>query len=73
MAWSPAFYGDLGGMRERVLVMGSGMSYNYANPATRTGEPIQVAEHFHRSREHRCWVGVRRHRQVQGRGHRFEL
>jgi len=44
MAWSPAFYGDFGGMRERVLVMGGGMSYNYSNPATRTGEIQEIAE-----------------------------
>jgi len=44
MAWSPAFYGDFGGVRERVLVMGRGMSYNYANPATRTGEIQEIAE-----------------------------
>jgi hypothetical protein len=37
MAWSPEFYPDLSGVRERALVMGREISFNYANPATRTG------------------------------------
>lgn len=43
MAWSPAFYGELAGVRERVLVMGSGLSYNHSNPATRTGDIQETA------------------------------
>lgn len=44
MGWSPAFYGDAGGVRERVLVLGSGMSFDHANPATRTGAIQEVAQ-----------------------------
>lgn len=42
MAWSPSFYGDLTGVRERAMVMGSRVSYNYANPASRTGAIQEV-------------------------------
>jgi Protein of unknown function (DUF1552) len=37
MAWSPAFYPDLSGIRQRVLLTANRVSYNYANPQTRTG------------------------------------
>lgn len=39
LAWSPSFYKSLNGVRERVMVMGAGgqMSWNYANPAARSG------------------------------------
>lgn len=34
LAWSPAFYPELGGVVQRAMVMGAGrMSYNYSNPA----------------------------------------
>ena len=44
MAWSPSFYGNLGGVRERVMVMGTGMSFNYANPTTKTGGIQEIAQ-----------------------------
>ena len=40
MAWSSSFYADLGAVRERSLVAGSNVSYNWSNPQTRSG-PIQ--------------------------------
>jgi hypothetical protein len=40
LAWSPSFYRDLGGVRERAIVLGPGISYNFSNPAGRSG-PIQ--------------------------------
>lgn len=44
MAWSDSFYGDLGGVRERSMVIGNGrMSYTYANPAQKSGEIQDVA------------------------------
>jgi hypothetical protein len=42
MAWSSGFYPDLSGIRERTLVMGSRISYMYADPATRTGAIQEV-------------------------------
>jgi hypothetical protein len=33
MAWSPKFYADLATIRQRVLVIGSRVSYNWSNPA----------------------------------------
>jgi hypothetical protein len=36
MAWSPAFYPNLNGIRERSIVTGNdsgGLSFNYSNPA----------------------------------------
>ncbi len=43
MSWSPEFYGSLAGVRERVLNMGSRLSYTWANPATRSGVIQEVA------------------------------
>jgi hypothetical protein len=45
MAWSPSFYRTLVGVRQRSISTGAswstiGLTYNYADPATRTG-PIQ--------------------------------
>jgi hypothetical protein len=33
MAWSPKFYGDLATIRQRALVIGPRISYNWSNPA----------------------------------------
>ncbi len=44
MAWSPSFYGDLAGVRERVMVMGSGMSFNWTNPTAQTGTLQEIAQ-----------------------------
>jgi Protein of unknown function (DUF1552) len=33
MAWSPKFYADLATIRQRALVVGSRISYNWANPS----------------------------------------
>jgi Protein of unknown function (DUF1552) len=33
MAWSPKFYGDLTTIRQRALVIGSRISYNWSNPS----------------------------------------
>jgi hypothetical protein len=38
MAWSPSFYPDLSVVKQRSLVMAGDYSYNFANPATRTGD-----------------------------------
>ncbi len=43
MAWSPSFYGDLSTNRQRALVIGSRMSYNWANPQTRSGAIQEIA------------------------------
>lgn len=40
LGWSSSFYPDLAAVRERVIVLGPRISYNYSNPAARTG-PIQ--------------------------------
>jgi Protein of unknown function (DUF1552) len=40
MAWSPSFYPSLATVKERSLQIGSGLSYNWSNPQTRSG-PIQ--------------------------------
>lgn len=37
MAWSPSFYTDLSGVRERVIVLSGRMSYAWQNPDTRSG------------------------------------
>lgn len=37
LGWSPAFYPTLDGIRQRALTMGRRISYNFANPATKTG------------------------------------
>jgi hypothetical protein len=39
MAWSPTFYKELGGIKERSLVTGNkaGLSWNWSNPAAKTG------------------------------------
>lgn len=43
MAWSPSFYPSLDGVPLRAMVLGEGrMSYNYANPANRSGEIQQI-------------------------------
>jgi hypothetical protein len=43
MGWSSAFYPDLSGVRQRVLVMGDRVSYTYADPATKSGDIQAVA------------------------------
>ncbi|MBL8916866.1 MAG: DUF1552 domain-containing protein [Archangium sp.] len=43
MAWSPEFYTSLAGVRERVITMGSRISYAWANPQTRSGAIQEVA------------------------------
>jgi hypothetical protein len=40
MAWSPSFYSDLGGVKERSMVIGNRLSYDHSNPQSRSG-PIQ--------------------------------
>lgn len=40
MAWSPSFYPSLQSVKERSLVVGNGLSYNWSNPQTKSG-PIQ--------------------------------
>jgi len=38
LAWSPSFYGELAGVRERALVLGSrAISFGYEKPSTGTG------------------------------------
>ena len=37
MGWSPAFYPDLIGVRQRTMTMGRRIAYNFANPAAKTG------------------------------------
>ncbi len=46
LAWSPAFYPDLGAIKERALIMGSRgrLSWNWSSPSTRDGE-IQEVSH----------------------------
>jgi len=42
MAWSPRFYGDLATIRQRALVVGSRISYNWSNPANPKAKgPVQ--------------------------------
>jgi hypothetical protein len=42
MAWSPKFYGDLSTNKQRVLAVGSRISYNWSNPATpKNPGPVQ--------------------------------
>jgi hypothetical protein len=55
LAWSPSFYGDLGGVRERALVMGTReISFGWSNPSQATGtiQNVRAArsslELFHR-------------------------
>jgi Protein of unknown function (DUF1552) len=44
LGWSPSFYGDLAGIKERVLVAGTrgGLSWNWSNPMARTGTVQEV-------------------------------
>jgi hypothetical protein len=37
MAWSPSFYPDLSSIKERALVAGRRVSYNWSNPSAKTG------------------------------------
>jgi hypothetical protein len=42
MAWSPRFYADLSTIRQRALVIGSRISYNWSNPSnTAARGPVQ--------------------------------
>src|SRR4029079_17654980 len=44
MAWSPSFYPDLNGIRERAMIMGSKpVSWNYTDPANRSSSIINVS------------------------------
>lgn len=43
MGWSSAFYPSLSGVRQRVMVTSGKASYNYSDPATRTGAIEEVA------------------------------
>lgn len=49
MGWSPDFYRDLSGVRERVMVMGREVSFHHANPAARTGaiQPLSGNRNSH--------------------------
>lgn len=42
LAWSPKFYGSLDAVKERVLVAGNKnrLSFNYSNPAAKSGELV---------------------------------
>lgn len=51
MAWSPEFYPDLSGVRERVMAMGNRLSYAWANPSQRSGAIQEVAG----SRDSHTW------------------
>jgi hypothetical protein len=44
MAWSPSFYRDLAGIKERSIVTGTrgGFSWNWSNPGARTGTIQEV-------------------------------
>ncbi len=43
MAWSPNFYSDLSGIRERSLVFGSHrLSYNWSNPSEQSGDIQEI-------------------------------
>ncbi len=42
MAYSPAFYPTLDGVRQRALTMGRRISYNHANPTLKTGAIQEV-------------------------------
>lgn len=43
MAWSPSFYGDLGSVRERALVMGGRpVSWNYSDPSSSSSDITNV-------------------------------
>lgn len=44
LAWSPSFYGDLGTILERSLVMGlSSMSYGWSNPSNQSGDIQRIS------------------------------
>ncbi len=43
LGWSSSFYPDLAAVRERSIVLGPRISYNYSNPAARTGAIQEVA------------------------------
>lgn len=43
MAWSPEFYPDLSGVRQRSMIMGGRVSYAWANPTARTGAVEEIA------------------------------
>ena len=51
MAWSPDFYPDLSGIRQRSLTMGSRISYGWSNPSSRSGTIQEVAG----SRDSHVW------------------
>jgi hypothetical protein len=44
MAWSPSFYRDLGGIKERSIITGTkgGLSFNWSNPTARNGAVQEV-------------------------------
>ncbi len=43
LAWSPTFYPNLNGIRERAIVTGEGgISWNYSSPSSRSGEIQRV-------------------------------
>ena len=44
LAWSPSYYRDLAGIKERSLIVGSGgrLCWNYSNPAARSGAIQEV-------------------------------
>lgn len=47
MAWSTNFYGSLGSIKERSLVIGSNrMSWGYSNPSTHSGEVQAISSEF---------------------------
>jgi hypothetical protein len=46
MAWSPTFYSDIGAIKERSLVVGDRMSFNWADAAKRQGDIQQLTGSF---------------------------
>jgi hypothetical protein len=43
MAWSSSFYPDLGAVRQRAMVIGNRLSWNYSNPSAKTGAIEEVS------------------------------
>ncbi len=47
LAWSPSFYGNLGSIKERSLVIGGDrMSWGYSNPSTQSGTVQALTSEF---------------------------
>jgi hypothetical protein len=46
LAWSDSFYGDLGSILERSLIVGASHSYGWSSPQTQSGEIQQMAAEY---------------------------